>query len=261
MYKTLSNYYRSLGKIVLCAASSGIASLLLTNGRTSHHLFKIPINSNEDSQCRISGNSDLANLLRKTHLIIWDEVTLQNKYDFEAVNKLFKELMVNNDLFGGVPVVLDGDFAQILPVVRRGSREQVVNACIQYWSKWDLIQPLFLTQNMRVIEGVANQRFAKWLSDLPYNSNLYGAIELPEWITTTDNPDEFREFVYPRTQLLSGDTRIFTCRAILSPRNDTVHSTNEEILKLRNAEAHDYFARDQVTNDEAGYISDLNLSF
>ena len=261
LYKTLCNYYRSLGKIVLCAASSGIASLLLTNGRTSHSLFKIPINSNEDSQCRVSGNSDLANLLRKTHLIIWDEVTLQNKYDFEAVNKLFKELMVNNDLFGGVPVVLGGDFAQILPVVRRGSREQVVNACIQYWSKWDLIQPLFLTQNMRVIEGVANQRFAKWLSDLPYNSNLYGAIEVPEWITTTDNPDEFREFVYPRTQLLSGDTRIFTCRAILSPRNDTVHSTNEEILKLRNAEAHDYFARDQVTNDEAGHISDYTSEF
>ena len=105
LYKTLCNYYRSLGKIVLCAASSGIASILLTNGRTSHSLFKIPINSNEDSECRVSGNIDLANLLRKTHLIIWDEVTLQNKYDFEAVKKIFKELMGNNDLFGGVPAV------------------------------------------------------------------------------------------------------------------------------------------------------------
>ncbi|POS81872.1 hypothetical protein EPUL_006518, partial [Erysiphe pulchra] len=73
LYKALCSLYRSQGKIVLCVASSGIASLLLPNGSTAHSLFKIPIDCTEDSICRIQGQSNLAKLLRKTSLIIWDE--------------------------------------------------------------------------------------------------------------------------------------------------------------------------------------------
>ncbi|KIJ57520.1 hypothetical protein HYDPIDRAFT_64199, partial [Hydnomerulius pinastri MD-312] len=40
-------------KIVLCVASSGIASLLLSGGRTAHSRFKIPIPIHEGSTCNI----------------------------------------------------------------------------------------------------------------------------------------------------------------------------------------------------------------
>ena len=36
LYQTLCYYFRSKGKTVLCVASTGIAALLLPNGRTSH---------------------------------------------------------------------------------------------------------------------------------------------------------------------------------------------------------------------------------
>ena len=42
VYNTLANYFRSQRKIVLCVASSGIASLLLTGGRTSTIDLKFP---------------------------------------------------------------------------------------------------------------------------------------------------------------------------------------------------------------------------
>ncbi|XP_076946232.1 uncharacterized protein LOC143617607 [Bidens hawaiensis] len=44
LWKTLSASIRSEGKIVLSVASSGIASLLLSGGRTAHSRFHIPIN-------------------------------------------------------------------------------------------------------------------------------------------------------------------------------------------------------------------------
>src|SRR5271163_942319 len=70
VYNTLCYFLRGQGKIVLCVASSGIASLLLIGGRTSHSTFKIPINIDESSVCRIKKDSDLGELIRLTDLVI-----------------------------------------------------------------------------------------------------------------------------------------------------------------------------------------------
>ncbi|SAM00063.1 hypothetical protein [Absidia glauca] len=113
---TLCNYWRSKRKIVLCVASSGIASLLLSGGTTSHFRLKIPLKVNETSTCSITKNSKLAELLRMTTLLIWDEVPMQNKSCFETVDRTLRDIRSSNVLFGGLPVVLGGDFAQIPPV-------------------------------------------------------------------------------------------------------------------------------------------------
>ncbi|CAH1450655.1 unnamed protein product [Lactuca virosa] len=76
LWKTISAAIRAQGEIVLNVASSGIASLLLTGGRTTHSRFIIPLTLNEDSVCRIDPDSDLASLVRKTSLIIWDEAPM-----------------------------------------------------------------------------------------------------------------------------------------------------------------------------------------
>lgn len=43
LWTTILSYFRSLGKIALAVAASGIASLLLPSGRTAHSRFNIPI--------------------------------------------------------------------------------------------------------------------------------------------------------------------------------------------------------------------------
>ena len=57
--------------------------------------------------------SRLGAYLRSIDLIIWDEVPMQHKYYFEVVHRLMVDLwsVVDDVLFGGVPVVLGGDFA------------------------------------------------------------------------------------------------------------------------------------------------------
>ncbi|XP_057747695.1 uncharacterized protein LOC130966889 [Arachis stenosperma] len=73
VWKTLASALRSRSQVVLTVASSGIASLLLPGGRTTHSHFAIPLNLDEFSTCNISQGSALAELLIKTMLIIWDE--------------------------------------------------------------------------------------------------------------------------------------------------------------------------------------------
>ncbi|KAL3639082.1 hypothetical protein CASFOL_016989 [Castilleja foliolosa] len=51
LWRTIISYFRSVGKIVLAVAASGIASLLLPAGRTAHSRFKIPIDLTEQSTC------------------------------------------------------------------------------------------------------------------------------------------------------------------------------------------------------------------
>ncbi len=70
VYNTLCPSLRAKVKIVICVASSGIASLLLKGGRTVHSTFKVPLDIHESSSCNIRKNSDLAELIRCADLII-----------------------------------------------------------------------------------------------------------------------------------------------------------------------------------------------
>ncbi|KDR74075.1 hypothetical protein GALMADRAFT_40235, partial [Galerina marginata CBS 339.88] len=70
VYNTVCHHLRGSRKIVLCVASSGIAALLLSGGRTAHSRFKIPIEVHEDSVCSIRKNTDLAGLICNADLIV-----------------------------------------------------------------------------------------------------------------------------------------------------------------------------------------------
>ncbi|XP_019182314.1 PREDICTED: uncharacterized protein LOC109177372 [Ipomoea nil] len=147
LWRALSSALRSKGDIVLNVASSGIASLLLPGGRTAHSRFSIPIAVNEDSTCNISQSSPLAQLIMQSKLIIWDEAPMMHKFCFEALDRTMRDIMraknpKNLDMtFGGKTVVLGGDFRQILPVIPKGTRQDIVGANtevkeIEKFAKW-----------------------------------------------------------------------------------------------------------------------------
>jgi ATP-dependent DNA helicase PIF1 len=105
---------------ILCVASSDIAAILLPNGHTAHSQFRIPLKVDKSTICDIKMQSKLATLLRHVGLVIWDEVPMTHCYVFEAVDHTLRDITQKEDLlFGGIPFVLGGDFAQTLPVVPR----------------------------------------------------------------------------------------------------------------------------------------------
>ncbi|KAG3129897.1 hypothetical protein PI124_g20806 [Phytophthora idaei] len=154
---------RLSGKIALAVASSGIASLLLMGGRTAHSTFKIPFKLNDTSTCSIYKQSHLKGLIQKASLVVWDEAPMIHRHAFEAVDRLLRDLVDNDDEpFGGKVFVLSGDFRQILPVVVRGAPAQTIDACLKSSTLWPKFQQLHLRENMRVMsapnESTATER-------------------------------------------------------------------------------------------------------
>ncbi len=127
---------------MLAITSLGIASLLLLGGKTTHSRFKIPIDLHDESTCNITQQMKVAKLVRKIDLIIWDEAPMMHHRAFEAIDRTLHDLMQLDDaqatekIFGGKTVVLGGDFRQILPVVPKGGRENIVSASLPRLHLW-----------------------------------------------------------------------------------------------------------------------------
>ncbi|KAA6411530.1 MAG: hypothetical protein FRX48_04810 [Lasallia pustulata] len=254
LYQCLCHHFCAKGEIVLCVASSGIAALLLPGGQTSHSCFKIPLQCNRTSTCNINRSSLLADLIRRTALIIWDEVPMQHKYNFTAVNFTLCDLQNQDVLFGGIPTVLGGDFAQILPVVRKGNRASTVEANLQRSVLWSQFRILTLKQNMRVCPDPANQAFTAWLAELPYDSQQYGPIQLPPQVLHRFHDlKSFCSNVFPPEQLAQAhvNSEFFRSCAVLTLRNDTVVELNSHILEGMQGETHTFDSTDSADVNEA----------
>ena len=109
IWRALTSALYFEGKIVLIVASSGIASILLPNGRTTYSRLVIPIDIHEDSTYNIKQGTLQAELLCKTDLIIWDETPMVNKLCFEALNKALRDIL-QLDNVGSEEMVFGGDF-------------------------------------------------------------------------------------------------------------------------------------------------------
>jgi len=83
---------------------------------------------------------------------------MAHRYTFECLDRTLKDIMSTADkkyetIFGGKVVVFGGDFRQILPVIPRGNRSDIIHASINSSYIWDHCQVLTLTKNMRLKHG------------------------------------------------------------------------------------------------------------
>ena len=152
---------RSNGNNAIAVATSGIAAALLDGGRTFHSKLKCPLKVDNDTHLSIPAQSDLADYIRSVKVIVWDEAPMANKQLLECLDRSLRDINCNNDPFGGKVVVLTGDFRQVLPVLKGGSRAQIVGAALKNSSLWCLFKTFQLTKNMRL--RATNLYFGQWL--------------------------------------------------------------------------------------------------
>jgi ATP-dependent DNA helicase PIF1 len=75
---------------------------------------------------------------------------MTKRHVIEALDISFHDILDKEDLpFGGKIIVFGGDFRQTLPVVKKGSRAQIVDASLRRSYLWDIMQHLRLERNMR----------------------------------------------------------------------------------------------------------------
>jgi hypothetical protein len=188
---------------------------------------------------------------------------MQHKYCFEVVHRLFVDLRSVSDelLFGGVPFLLGGDFAQILPVVPQGSRADIVKTCLQRSFIWPQLSRLYLRTNMRVRDATSpqDQAFVEWIGNLSYSSELCGQIELPAYLSQTQDVLNLIRKIYPDNVLSRPvtDQSTFKGRVLLFTLNQSVTKLNHIVISRFPGVSRTYNAIDSTDLSEGEDIEEL----
>ena len=249
--------------------------MLLPGGRTAHSRFKIPYDLEEGVVCDIKRGSMLAELIKKTSLVIWDEALMTHRIAFETLDRTFRDILSVqtkepvNIPFGGKVVVLGVDPRQILPVIENGSRQQIVNAAIINSSLWSNVQILTLTTNMRLNKEAAKEleTFSKWILDIgegkvPAFSKQGESeatwIKIPEDLILRTDGDKIACIVnniYNDLTEKYMDASYLRERAILTPTNDIVDLVNNHVVSLIPGEAKQYLSCDRISKAPGSHES------
>lgn len=177
-----------------------------------HSRFLIPFDTN-DSTCNIKQGSDLAKLIIRTKLIVWDKAPMTNKFCFEALDKTLRDVLRFSDHksleqpFGRKVIVFGEDFRQILPVIPKGSRQDIILATINFSFLWNFCNVLTLTKkNMRFQKGFSSldlnelREFLEWIlkirdSKLDEPNDGEYCVEIPDEFLIKDTSDPLAAIV------------------------------------------------------------------
>ena len=230
------------GCVALAMATTGIASNLLNLGRTFHSRMKAPLKPDQDSTLAITPQSNLAELIRLSKLLLIDEATMLDRYLLEACDRTLRDILQKPDVpFGGKILILAGDFRQCLPVVPGASRPGIIKHTIRKSYLWRHFQVLSLTTNMRVhASGDPHlETFDRWTLDIGNGST--STIQIPGHMVNTripqstkENPRaehqamiEFCDKMFPNLASNILDPSWVDGRAILTATNKEVQLINE----------------------------------
>ncbi|MFA5942498.1 MAG: helix-turn-helix domain-containing protein [Candidatus Paceibacterota bacterium] len=140
-------WLRSSGIEPSVTAATGIAATHVS-GMTLHSWSGIGISeslSRADVD-RIASREHIAKRLTKAKVLIIEEISMLSAATFEMADKVCREVRRSDQPFGGLTVILVGDFFQLPPVSRRGDVE------FAYASKlWRELNPItcYLTEQYR----------------------------------------------------------------------------------------------------------------
>ena len=248
---------RAKGKIVLATAATGIASLLIDKGTTTHKRFKIPINLDESSFCFLEHGSIPARLLLRASLLIIDEGNMLAGKGYKAMDRSFRDITKVDAPFGGLPTLVCGDWRQILAVVKNGTYADTVNETLKRTPMWEHMTKFKLTANLRLQKCKSSnaklqQEWAETVLGIGNGTvgpfvRLHDEICMPADSTCYDLIHhvygDIRNDPQQRTPKELGS------KAILTPLNDTVDDLNCEIVRMLPGEEHILTSTDEATND------------
>lgn len=149
VYDTLWHLLNGNNQKVCSMAFTGIAATLLQWGKTIHKVFKLPVPLEPHSTANITLESNEAEYLKNTDVIIVDEAFAAPKYSFEAMDKCLQDIMNNNKLFGGKIIILGGDPRQLLPVLKNATPSEKIHLSIKFSYLYGNFQQFTLKKNMR----------------------------------------------------------------------------------------------------------------
>jgi ATP-dependent DNA helicase PIF1 len=127
--------------IQVCALTGCASVLLHCNARTIHSWSGIRLAKGEKRSIisSVLQNKRAVNNWRKIDILIVDEVSMMSKKVFDVLEETARATRRNQDYFGGIQIILTGDFFQLPPVGTQGEPD-TENFCFES-VKWSCIFP------------------------------------------------------------------------------------------------------------------------
>lgn len=256
VYTVINHILRGRKLKILNVAWTGIAANLLPDGRTVNSAFKLNVHDGNKSTT-MKRQSKEAKMLKDVDCIIWDEVSMTPKCALEAIDNLLRDITQANSPFGGKLVILGGDFRQVLPIVNRGTQQDIIDAAVKSSTLWTQFKTFTLSANMRLTTG--NHDWNQFLLAVGNGTNMNeeGKVELPQEILSSGN---LIDEIYGDL-LQNFDPVQLTDRCILSPKNMDVSAINETVLDQIPGPRRCYLSVDEVQNDEKNSRESEALNF
>ncbi len=115
------DYLRARRVPVAVTASTGIAATHM-NGTTIHSWSGIGIKDelSDRDLTNLSRKQFLADRLKDTAVLVIDEISMLHAKQLNLVNQVLKHVRKNDKAFGGIQVVVAGDFFQLPPIGSKG---------------------------------------------------------------------------------------------------------------------------------------------
>lgn len=206
--RTFISYLKERGIPVAVTASTGIAATHL-EGTTIHSWSGLGIRSELSpfDMDTLESRKYLFDRYQQVKVLIIDEISMLHHFRFDLVDQLCRSFKRNDQPFGGIQVVLCGDFFQLPPVSRRGEDPGYFPYRAKVWNKMGL-KVCYLEEQHRQEDDL----FVSLLSAIRDNS--------------------LEEELYQELQnRIVSDTGAQTIATKLSTHNEAVDAINENELK------------------------------
>ncbi len=186
------------GKYVAVTATTGLAATHL-NGTTIHAWSGIGIHDSLPEKYHENFTQTRLDAIDAADVLIIDEISMLHDFRLDMVDQVARKIRKNDTPFGGLQVVLCGDFFQLPPINREG---QTAGSFVVHSEVWEELDPVicYLTEQHRQNDddyldilsalraGDIRRRHAEMLLSRQ-NVTLSNEVSITELHTTNVNVD------------------------------------------------------------------------
>ncbi|KAL3108761.1 hypothetical protein niasHT_019248 [Heterodera trifolii] len=254
------------GFTFLPTATTGIDAELLYEGQTVHKRICRRKHVNSSTPLNIDYDSRFAELLRRTHGILIDEISMQHKDVLEYVDRLLRSVAPTDYLrripFAGKVIVLGGDWKQLAPVVPGGGHLDQLNASVKNSHIFNQFVTRKLRANHRLKAGQDSYRRFLLRVGTGKANTIDHRVQLNASMCVETREEQLLDFVFPPEMLHDPlqHTDQFGGSAILSPLNSETFQLNNIIMDRIVGDERVYVGTTQPIHDKTADTELLNIA-
>jgi ATP-dependent DNA helicase PIF1 len=198
---------------------------------------------------------------------------MAHRFSFECVDRTLRDILSVTESsnamkpFGGKPILLGGDFRQLLPVLPGGDRNEVMKASLISSTLWNHFKLMRLTTNMRLSRLSASMEvrsriasFARWVLDIgdgtlnwPFtlgDRQNVGLRAPTKFLLTRNGPkmEALADDIYNDFVSSYASVPYLATRSIVCPTNAVVEYINNLMVTKVPGNTREYLSCDGIAN-------------